>query len=105
MTYHLLASLRPHGAMSYPLLEAVSHLMSGSTIRSNRRGDKGCLGGFPVESPPVRCDRMGYVINYLVAPLYRLETKRVKSEGIPRNSSTRTNCLWSVEGNAPVKSR
>ena len=41
--YHLLARLRPQEAMSYPLPEVVSHLISGSTIRSNRRGDKGSL--------------------------------------------------------------
>jgi hypothetical protein len=56
----LLASLMPHEAMSYPLPEAVSHMMIGSTIRANRREIRGPLGGLPVESPQVmRCDRVG----------------------------------------------
>ncbi len=42
-------------------------------------------------------------MNYMVAPLYKFETNLVKSEGRPGNSSTRTKCLWSVEGNSPFK--
>ncbi len=102
--YHLLASLRPHEAMSYPLPEAVSHLMSGSTIRSKRRGDKGSPWRVPRLFPTGEMCPCG-VMNSVVAPLYRFETSLVKSEGRPRNSSTRTGCLWSVEGNAPLKSR
>ena len=44
------------------------------------------------------------VTNFVDAPLYRLDTMRVKSLESPKNSSIRTSCLWSVEENAPLKS-
>ena len=100
--YHLLVSLRPQEAMSYPLPEAVRYLVSGSTIRSNRSGDKGSPCRVPRRIPTGEVCPCG-VMNFVVAPLYRFETSLVKSEGRPRNSSTRTSSVWSMEGNALIK--
>jgi len=57
--YHLLVSLRPQEAMSYPLPEAVSHQMSGSTIRSKSRGVVGPPEGSLTGFLPGRCGRVG----------------------------------------------
>ena len=46
--YHLLASLRPQEAILFPLAEAESHRIRGSTIWSESRGDSG---------PPCRIPR------------------------------------------------
>ena len=78
--------------------------MSGSTMRSNSRGERGSPCSVPRLCPTGGVCPCG-VINSVVAPLYKLETRQVKSVGRPRNSRTRTNCLWSVEGKAPLKSR
>jgi len=57
--YYLMAELRSQEAMSYPLTEALSHLMSGSTIRTKSRGIVGLLEGSPAGSSPVRCGSVG----------------------------------------------
>jgi len=64
-TNHLLANSRPQEAMSYPLPEAVSHLMSGSTIR---RGERGPLWRVPLRIPTGEVGPCG-VMNSVVAPL------------------------------------
>jgi hypothetical protein len=100
----LLVSLRSQEAMSYPLPETLSHRMSGSIIRSKSRGDNGSPCRVLRRIPKGAVWPCG-VMNYVVAPMYKLETRRVKSAGSPRNSRTRTSCLWSGEGNAPLNSR
>ncbi len=101
--YHLLARVRPQEAMSYPLPEALSQRISGSTMRSKSKGDSGTPCRMPLPTSTGEMRPWG-VTNAVVAPLYKLETNRVKAAGRPRNSSTRTVCLWSLEENAPLKS-
>jgi len=49
--------------------------------------------------------RQWQITNSVVASLYRLDTRRVKSFGSPKNSKFRTSYLLSMEGNIPLKSK
>ncbi len=62
--YHFLDNFRPHDFMSYPLLEALSHLTRSSIIRSNRSGESGSPCRVPLRIPmggraSVRSDELG----------------------------------------------
>jgi len=68
-----------------------------------KRGKEVALEGAPYD--PHGCGVPVGVANSVDAPLFRFETRRVKSLGSPKNSSTRTSCSWFVAGNALLKSR
>ena len=91
------------GVMGYPALSCSIHRIRGSTSKSNRRAERGSPWRVPLWTFMGGVGPCG-VRNTVVAEVYRLRTREVKSSGKPRKVRVRVSSRWSREGKAPLKS-
>ena len=80
-----------------------SHRMSGSIMRSKRRGERGSPCNVPRRMGMAGVGPWGVRME-VVACAYKLATIETKSGGMPRSVSMRVSCRWSTDGYAPLKS-
>jgi hypothetical protein len=77
--------------------------MRGLTIKRNVNGDRGSPWRVNLRTWTRRVLPRG-VLKMVCAPFLRLVTIQMKSSRMPRNTSVRANCAWSVEGKIWVTS-